>query len=149
MNFDQYYEVDRTFILGGGVFHWRPLHWREWGETIDAEVAEEKAADARRMELIEQLIAGGKDRLTAELEVDTDDETVVASMQRVVNSIVRYLEPDDEKSFRAVVDDKEKRVTIQQLNALLVWLREVQTPDRPTTAPAASLPGPGTPGATS
>lgn len=147
-NFDTFYNGDNSFILGGATWHWRPLHWREWGETIDARVAEEEVLAERRRARIDELIAEGKTRDEAELEV-SDDETLVESFEDVIDRIAVYLEPSEVDSFKSVLNDREKRITIAQLQALMVWLQEVQTPDRPTNTPAPSSPGPGTPGAIS
>lgn len=147
-NFDQFYNGDNSFILGGSTWHWRPLHWREWGETIDARILEEQEQDQKRREAIDALVASGKPLAEAELEVD-DNLTLVESMESVIKRITLYLEPGEVESFKAMVDDRTKRVTIAQLNALHVWLQEVQTPDRPTDTPAPSSPGRGKPGATS
>lgn len=148
-NFDEFYNGDRAFIMGGQTFHWRPLHWREWGELIDRRAAEEVAEQKEREEKIEALMANGKkSRVEAEEEVD-DATTLVESFQTVIERITVYLEPDEVTGFRTVLDDQEKRISIAQLNALMVWLQEVQTPDRPTETLSSSSSGPGTQGAIS
>lgn len=147
-NFDEFYNGNNAFILGGTTFHWRPLHWREWGESIDARAAEEGRLDQERRAKIDELIKSGKLLEEAELEVD-DQKTLVDSFQEVIDRITIYLEPGEIDAFKAVLEDRTKHVTIAQLNALMVWLQEVQTPDRPTNTPSPSSPGRGTPGAIS
>lgn len=145
-NFDEFYNGNRAFILGGQTFHWRPLHWREWGELIDARAAEEEEREKQLRGAEEKLKAEGKDEALALLE---DDETLVENFEKVIARCQVYVEQNESESFKAVINDPEKRITIAQMNALMVWLQEVQTPDRPTDMPSPSSPGPGRKGATS
>ncbi len=151
-NFDEFYNGQRSFVLGGQTFHWRPLHWREWGEIIDGRVAEEVAEAAERRRKIDLLINEGLDALEAEDKVDEESEdaqTLVSSFEKVIDRIVVYLEPDEIENFRLVVNDTKKPISIALLNDLMAWLQEVQVPDRPTETPSSSSSGRGTQGATS
>jgi hypothetical protein len=147
-NFDEFYNGDRAFILGGQTFHWRPLHWREWGEIIDRRAAQEAAEQEERKAKIAALVEGGTPPFEAEEKVD-DEKLLVESFEEVIERIVAYLEPDDVGGFKAVLEDRDKHISIAQLNALMVWLQGVQTPDRPTETLSSSSSGPGTQGATS
>lgn len=153
-NFDEFYNGNCAFILGGQTFHWRPLHWREWGELIDRRAAEETKLQEARKAKIAKLVKDGakldppRTELEAEEIVDAE-ETLVSAFESVVERIQVYVEPGEVQAFRAVIDDPAKRISVAQLNELLVWLQEVQTPDRPTEAPTASSPSPGTSGVTS
>ena len=150
-NFDALYNGNRAFILGGVTFHWEPLHWREWGEAIDARAAEEVEKEKRLRAELERLKGAGVPDDDAEIQADEviNDETLVQTYEKLVDRAVIYVIDSEEESFRAVVNDPEKNVTAAQLNALLVWLQEVQTPERPTTTPPASSTGAGSTGATS
>ena len=122
------------------------LHWREWGEIIDKRAAEEEEREKKIRAAEEELKKQGKDAALALLD---DDETLVENFEKVIDRCAVYVEPSEKDSFKAIINDPEKRVTIAQLNALMVWLQEVQTPERPTTTPTASSPGAGSTGATS
>ena len=152
-NFDEFYNGNRAFIIGGQTFHWRPIHWREWGELIDSRVAEELKAEEEREKKIDALVKKSNGKLSRDeaiAQVDAeDDETVVDTFERVVERAVVYLDPKETASFRAVMNDKDSGVSYAMLNALMTWLQEVQVPDRPTEALSSSSPGPGTAGATS
>lgn len=150
-NFDEIYNGDRAFILGGVTFHWEPVHWREWGSVIDARVAEEEEKEAKTRAEMDRLIAEGLDAVTAEERADelVDNSTLVETYEKVIERCLVYLVDSETESFTAVVNDPDKKISVAQLNALAVWLQEVQTPDRPTTTPAASSPGAGSTGATS
>lgn len=149
-NFDNLYNGNRAFILGGQTFHWEQVHWREWGKVIDARVAEEEERDKARKAKVAELVAAGTPQGEAEIEMALlDDETLVESFEKVVERCALYVEDDDAEAFVTTVNDPEKRVTIAQLNALMVWLQEVQTPDRPTSTLSPSSSGPGTQGAIS
>ena len=147
-NFDEFYNGDRAFILGGQTHHWRPMHWREWGEIIDRRAADEAAEAVERDAKIAALVKEGKPQDEAEDIVD-DEGTLVESFENVVDRIVVYLEPGDIPGFRAVLEDRDKRISVAQLQALMVWLQGVQTPDRPMETLSSSSSGPGTQGATS
>ena len=147
-NFDEFYNGNRAFILGGQTYHWVPVHWREWGELIDTRAAEEEERNRLRQEKVEKLKAEGKAVEALDLELD-DGETLVENFEKVVERCLVYVDPSESESFTATVNDPEKRITIAQLNGLMGWLQEVQTPDRPTSTPPASSPGPGRAGATS
>jgi hypothetical protein len=147
-NFDEFYNGNRAFIIGGGTFHWRPLHWREWGELLDARAEEEARQQKERQDKIDALIEKGIDQYEAEDTVD-DEGTVVESFEKVITRICVYLEPEEETAFMAVVNDRTKSISLAQMNALMLWLQERQTPDRPTEALSSSSSGPGTQGATS
>lgn len=149
-NFDELYNGNRAFILGGETFHWEPVHWREWGEVIDARVAEEEEKEARLRAEVERLINEGLEATVAEERAEEiDTTTLVETYEKVVERCLIYIVDDEAERFAATVNDPAKRISVAQLNALAVWLQEVQTPDRPTTTPAASSPGPGSTGATS
>lgn len=147
-NFDEIYNGDRAFVIGGQTFHWRPLHWREWGELIDREVDEQAEEAQERKRRIQELIDQGKPELDAEEEIDLQSR-VVKTFEDLVDRASVYIEREEVEDFRRVLDDPNKRISLAQLNELNVWLREVQTPDRPTRESSASSPGPGTQGATS
>lgn len=147
-NFDEIYNGDRAFVIGGQTFHWRPLHWREWGELIDRQADEEAEEAERRRQRIQAYVDQGKPEQEAEDAVDLEDK-VVDNFARLVDRACIYVEPEEIEDFRRVLDDPKKRVSLAQLQEIIVWLRGVQTPDRPTMEPSASSPGPGTPGATS
>ena len=150
-NFDEFYNGNRAFIIGGQTFHWRPIHWREWGELIDSRVADELREEEEREKKIDALVKKTKvSRDEAIAKVDAEDEgTVVESFERLVDRAVRYLEPKETESFKATLNDKDSGVSYAMLNALMTWLQEVQVPDRPTEALSSSSSGPGTAGATS
>jgi hypothetical protein len=150
-NFDALYNGNRAFILGGITFHWEPVHWREWGDVIDARVAEEEEKEKRRKVEMERLVAEGMEATEAEVQADEniDDSTLVQTYERVIDRCLVYVANGEAESFKAVINDPEKRISVAQLNALAVWLQEVQTPDRPTTTPSASSPGAGSTGAIS
>ena len=150
-NFDEFYADERAFIIGGGTFHWRPIHWREWGELIDQRAADEtKAAEDREKKIEALLKKKGNTLSRSEAEDIVDDEkTLVQSFEDVIDRICVYLEPGDVERFRETLNDKGKHISIAQLNELMVWLQGVQTPDRPTETPSSSSSGPGTQGAIS
>lgn len=147
-NFDEFYNGNRAFILGGQTFHWRPLHWREWGELIDRTAAEEEKEQKARKAKIDKLMKAGKTEEEAEEAVDSE-EMLVDAYQDIVDRILVYLEPGEITGLKAILEDSSKQVSVAQLNAILVWLQGVQTPDRPTETPMASSPSPGTSGVTS
>jgi hypothetical protein len=150
-NFDALYNGNRAFILGGVTFHWEPLHWREWGAAIDARAAEEEEKERLLRAELERLKSEGVPEDDALLQADelVDDTTLVQTYEKVVDRCAIYINKSEAENFKAVVNDPENRVTIAQLNALMGWLQEVQTPDRPTTTPSASSSGAGNTGATS
>lgn len=150
-NFDNLYNGNRAFIVGGETFHWEPVHWREWGGVIDARVAEEEEKDKRTRAEMDRLVAEGLDAVAAEQRADelVDTSTLVETYENVIERCLIYVVDDEAERFKATVNDPGKRISVAQLNALTVWLQEVQTPDRPTTTPAASSPGAGSTGATS
>lgn len=150
-NFDEFYNGNRAFIIGGQTFHWRPIHWREWGELVDRRVVEELREEEEREKKIDALVKKSKGEMSRDeaiVAVDNED-TVVDSFERVVERIVVYLVPNETESFRSTLNNKDSGVSYAMLNALLTWLQEVQVPDRPTAALSSSSPGPGTVGATS
>lgn len=150
-NFDALYNGNRAFLLGGVTFHWEPIHWRKWGDVIDARVAEEEEKEKRLRAEVERLVATGMTPAEAETQADEnlDTSTLVETYERVIERCMIYVSSSEADNFKAVIDDPEKRVTVAQLNALAVWLQEVQTPDRPTSTPTASSPGAGSTGAIS
>lgn len=150
-NFDALYNGNRAFILGGVTFHWEQLHWREWGATIDARAAEEEEKEKLLRTELERLKGEGVPLDVAEVQAEEiiDDSTLVETYEKVVDRCSIYLVDSEVENFKAVVNDPEKKITIAQLNALMLWLQEVQTPDRPTTTPSASSSGAGRTGATS
>lgn len=147
-NFDELYNGNRAFTIGGQEFHWRPLHWREWGELVDARVAEEVEQERKRKALIDDLITGGKTLEEAEQSVE-DDTTLVSTFEDLVERAIVYVEPEEKESLTAVLNDRTKGISTAMLNDLVVWLQEVQTPDRPTETLTSSSSGPGTSGVTS
>ena len=147
-NFDEFYDDQRSFVLGGQTFHWRPIHWREWGELIDQRAEDEAKEQAERDRKIAKLVKAGKEEWEA-AEIVDDEKTVVQSFESVITRILVYLEASDRDRFRETVNDPEKPISIALLNDLMVWLQGVQTPDRPTETPSDSSSGPGTQGATS
>lgn len=147
-NFDEFYNGNREFTIGGQTFHWRPIHWRAWGELIDRRVAEEAKEAATRKAKIDKLVKAGKTQVEAEDIVEAE-ETVVENYEQLVERIVVYLEPNEVEGFKIVVEDRGKNISIAQLSEIMVWLQEVQTPDRPTVTPVTSSPSPGPTGATS
>jgi hypothetical protein len=150
-NFDALYNGNRAFLLGGVTFHWEPLHWREWGGTIDARAAEEEEKEKLLRKEIERLKTAGvpDDEAQDQAEEFVDDSTLVETYEKVVDRCALYILSSETDNFRAIVNDPEKRITIAQLNALMLWLQEVQTPERPTITPQASSPGAGRTGVTS
>lgn len=147
-NFDELYNGNRAFVLGGQEFHWRPLHWREWGELVDVRVARETEEQQKREKFIADLISGGKTLEQAEQAAD-DEVTLVSTFEDLVERVLVYVEPGEKDRLSEVINNPEKRVSVAILNDLVVWLQEVQTPDRPTETPMSSSSGPGTSGATS
>jgi hypothetical protein len=147
-NFDEFYNGQRAFILGGQTLHWRPLHWREWGKINDKRIADAIAEEAEHKKKLDKLVKSGKTELEAEEIIETE-ETVEENFEKLVERCMIYLEQEDIKVFRTVVDDPEKRISIAQLRALHEWLEEAQHPDRPTVVPSGSSSGPGSTGATS
>jgi hypothetical protein len=150
-NFDNLYNGNRAFVLGGVTFHWEPVHWRKWGEVIDIRVAEETEKEKRLRAEVERLVAEGVPAADAEVQADeiVDDSTLVETYEKVIERCSIYISNDESEEFKSVIDDPEKRVTVAQLNGLAVWLQEVQTPDRPTITPQVSSPGAGSTGVTS
>jgi hypothetical protein len=150
-NFDALYNGNRAFLLGGVTFHWEPVHWREWGDVIDARVAEEQEKEKRIKAEVERLVAEGVDPTEAEVQADEnlDDSTLVQTYERVIERCLIYIANSEAESFKAAINDPEKRISVAQLNALTIWLQEVQTPERPTITPQASSPGAGRTEATS
>lgn len=149
-NFDNLYNGNRAFILGGETFHWEPVHWREWGEVIDARVAEEEEKEAKLRAEVDKLVAEGVDAVTAEERAEeADSTTLVETYEKVIERCLVYVVDDEADRFVAIVNDPKKRVSVAQLNALALWLQEVQTPDRPTNTQPVSSPGAGSTGATS
>ena len=147
-NFDELYNGMRSFVIGGQTFHWRPVHWRVWGELVDARVAEEIEQERKRRALIDDLITGGKTLEEAEQSIE-DETTLVSTFEDLAERALVYVEPEEKESLAAVLHDRAKPISTAMLNELVVWLQEVQTPDRPTETPTASSSGPGTSGATS
>ena len=147
-NFDEFYNGQRSFVIGGQTFHWRPLHWREWGELLDADAARVTAEQKEREKKIAALVKKGIEQFEAEDQVDATEKTV-DSFAKVVDRCTVYLEPAEVEAFKAVMNDEKQPISYALLTEVLVWLREVQTPDRPTQTPVASSSGPGTTGATS
>lgn len=149
-NFDEFYNGNRAFIIGGQTFHWRPIHWREWGELIDRRVADELREEEEREKKIQALVKKDKNLSREQAEVIVDDEgTVIESLESVIERTVIYLEPNEIESFKSTMNDRTKGISTAMLNDLLNWLQECQTPERPTQPPLVSSPGPGTPGAIS
>ena len=153
-NFDEFYNGNNAFIIGGGTFHWRPIHWREWGELLDKQSAEAYEESKARKDRIEALMAANPDMdaIDAEYEIDEQidqENTTVESFERVIERICVYLVPEEIADFKAVANDKSKKISVQMLNGLMVWLQGVQTPDRPTETLSLSSSSPGSTGATS
>lgn len=150
-NFDEFYNGNRAFIIGGQTFHWRPLHWRAWGELIDARVADELKEEEEREKKIDALVKKSKGEMSREeAAAKVDDEvTVVQTFERLIDRAVVYLEPNETESFRATMNDVNKGISHAMLSSLLTWLQEVQVAERPTLVQSGSSPGPGTQGATS
>ena len=147
-NFDEFYDDQRSFVLGGQTLHWRPIHWREWGELIDQRAADETKEQAERDKKIAALVKKGKEEWEA-AEIVDDEKTVIQSFESIVERICVYLEADDVPKFKEIVNDTSKPISVALLNDLMVWLQGVQTPDRPTETPSGSSSGPGTQGAIS
>ena len=122
-DFDAMLTEDQEFTLGGEIFHWRYLHWREFAEAIDLEV------DRRKEEA-----PGGED--------PEDNDTVVESYERVIERVVLYLVPDDVERFRELMNDTTKPIPTIVVNELGNWLVEVQTA-RPTEPSSDSTAGRG------
>lgn len=151
-NFDEFYNGNRAFIIGGQTFHWRPIHWREWGEILDSRAAEQYAEEKNRKDRVAALVAGGMQELDAEIQIDEEDdraESTVESFEKVIDRIAVYLEPNEIESFKAVANDASKSISVAMLHGLMIWLQGVQTPDRPTETPSLSSSSPGSTGATS
>lgn len=153
-NFDEFYNGNRAFIIGGQTFHWRPIHWRAWGEQIDRRVAEELREEEEREKRITALLKKkGNEEMTRDeaiVQVDAEDEqTVVATFEKLVDRAILYLEPNETESFKSTMNDLNSGVSYSMLDALITWLQEVQVNDRPTEALSSSSSGPGTVGATS
>jgi hypothetical protein len=147
-NFDEIYNGQRQFTIGGQTFHWRPLHWREWGEILDNDAAREAAEQREREAKIAELVKSGIEEFAAENQVD-DEQTTVEAFGRLVDRCAVYLEPSEIQSFKDVMQDTTKPISYAMVTDLLVWLQGVQTPDRPTETPTPSSSGPGTQGVTS
>lgn len=147
-NFDETYNGQRSFVIGGQTFHWRPLHWREWGGILDADAAREAAEEKEREKKIAALVKKGIDQFEAEDQVD-EQKTTIEAFERLVDRCAIYLEPAEIESFKAILNDQTKQISYAMVTDLLVWLQGVQTPDRPTETPTPSSSGPGTSGATS
>lgn len=147
-NFDEFYDGERSFVIGGQTFHWRPLHWREWGELLDADAARQEAEKKDREKKIAVLVKKGIEEFEAEDQVDAQDTTVDA-FNRLVDRCTVYLEPSEIQSFKDVVGDTSKTISYAMIAEVLRWLQGVQTPDRPTETPTGSSSGLGTSGVTS
>ena len=80
-NFDEFYNGNRAFIIGGQTFHWRPIHWREWGELLDRRAAEQVEEERDRRERIAALVKAGKPEIVAEDEVDEQIELEQTTVQ--------------------------------------------------------------------
>ena len=78
-------------------------------------------------------------------EVDGDEN---AAWRLMDDQILLFLAADEHDKWRALRAREENPVTIQQLNAILLWLMEQQT-GRPTVTPSPSAPGRGRTAATS
>lgn len=148
-NFDELYNGNNAFVLGGTTFHWVPLHWREWGEHLDKAAADEIKEQKKHEDQLKRLMeTKNLSQIEAEEELERKT-TVVSSFEALIDRISVYLDPSEVEAFKAHVNDRNKRITVQQLRALQIWLQEVQTPERPTNTPSTSSSGVGTPGATS
>jgi hypothetical protein len=143
-NFDEVFAASREFILGGQRFHWVQMQWREWGEFLDKHQEETERKEKEREDKLEKLrkeaSARGEDPSLVILE---DRSTVIENYEMVVERIIQYIEPSEHVGFKAILEDRTKRISIEQLQLLLNWLQEVQTPERPTTTPEPSEGGPG------
>ena len=133
-NFDQVYPVNRSFIIGEQTFHWQPMWWRDFGDMVDEAVA---------LSLKETRAAEEAEKRGEEPE----ESTLADTYERMIDGIVRYLEPSEVESFKAIVNDKAKRISHLQLSELRDWLREV-TNNRPTEQLSPSAPGAGSDEAT-
>lgn len=143
-NFDEVFTAPRDFILGGQRFHWVQMHWRVWGEFLDKQQSEQeeeqRKRDAELAKLKAAAAAKGEDPETVVLE---DRGTVIESFEYVVKRVKMLIESSDSARFTEIIEDKDKHISIEQLQLLLVWLQEVQIPERPTRTPEPSEAGPG------
>ena len=120
-NFDRVHpeRADREFILAGERFHWRKVHWREYGEMADKLISQDEEEPSEEE-------PGGK-----------KDLTVIEMYEQLVERLVVYIEKDEVTRFRTTVEDPEKEITQLQLTELRDWLNEKQT-SRPTQQPSPS-----------
>lgn len=142
-DFDQVHPENRSFKLAGTVFHWTPMWWRDFGEMVEENVAKLEAQ-------VEEEAENGQPQKGRRKKAEPEKKppTMVDSYQDLIDSIALYIEPSEVEGFRAIVGDKEKRVSHLQLTELRDWLREV-TNNRPTEQPSPSGDGPGNTEATS
>lgn len=143
-DFDQVHPEDRSFKLGGQTFHWQPMWWRDFGEMVEETVqrAEAEAAAAEAADEDASKPARGKKKVES-----VKVPTLVDTYEELIEGVCKYLEPSEVDSFKAIVNDKAKRISSLQLTSLRDWLREV-TNNRPTEQPSPSGDGLGRTGPT-
>lgn len=113
---------DRSFKIGGQVFHWVYPHWREGAKLFDSEMEEVKDA--------------------AESNGEAKAFSFTADTETAIKRIPMFLddENDAHTRFRDLMARKTDPVPRHQIAQLYRWLVEV-TSGFPTTQPSESTPG--------
>lgn len=115
---------DRSFKIGGQVFHWVYPHWKEGAKLFDDEMSEVKEA--------------------AESNGDAKEFSFTADTETAIKRIPMFLEDENDAHtrFKDLMSRKTDPVPRHQIAQLYRWLVEV-TSGFPTTPPSASTPGDG------
>lgn len=101
-----------------------------------------------RFTLLDEPPAGVLDDLVRSMSIDQRGRIKTIAQASLVQFVRGCLVPEDEDRFDALVQDKVRVVTIEQLADLADWISELMF-NRPTVRRAPSLPGSANGGATS
>lgn len=121
---------DRSFEIGGEVFHWVTPYWEDLAVIYDEDtVATQKALE----------------RLEAEAEGVTNGDpgpTMRENIERTQARIALFLPAEDKAKWKKLCSRKTDPVPLFIYGRLYTWLMEVAT-GRPTSPPSLSAGGGG------
>lgn len=112
---------------------------RNFDSTLDDDLSFIAGGKTYTMHLVSYKVLAHHDDVNDAAQSD-EGESNEAAGKRLVDRLVDYLIPADQKPFLKAVEDGQ--VPFAQLQEILIWANGVQT-GRPTSPPAPSGSGPG------
>lgn len=121
---------DRTFEIGGEVFHWVTPYWEDLATIFD----EDTATTQRMLERLEDDAAGNANGDTG----PTMKENIVKTQER----IALFLPAEDKAKWKKLCSRKTDPIPMFMFGRVYTYLMEVAT-GRPTSPPSPSVAGGG------